>query len=241
MNAINTKVGEVGWEDVEMPKNDGTGRPKSGGLFLNMKDPGNYKIRIVSKPHQYYCHWVEIDLPGGKKQRKKVNATLDGNDPICIDQGKGPQIKWLFKVLFRDPKEGTVLRLLDAGPQIVAQIKKLHNDKENFGTVSKYDIIISKGAKGANPLYTIQATGNEKSPQPLTQDELKLVKESSDKNSDKFVDVEKMCKPWTAQQILDAMSGKKSDDKAAVPATAGVSSGDNLFEDPGNDADFIEL
>jgi hypothetical protein len=241
MNTINTKVGEVGWEDVETPKNDGSARPKSGGLFLNMKDAGDYKIRIVSKPHQYYCHWIEIDLPGGKKQRKKVNATLDGNDPICIDQGKGPQMKWLFKVLYRDPKEGTTLRLLDAGPQIVAQIKKLHNNKENFGNVSKYDIIISKGAKGANPLYTIQATGNEKNAQNLTQDELKLVRESSDKTSDKFVDIEKMCKPWTAQQILDAMSGKKSEDKTVVSTTVSASTEDDLFQDPGSDADFIDL
>jgi hypothetical protein len=233
MNTQNTKVGEVGWEETDMPKNDGTGR-KTGSIFLNMKDPGQYKMRIVSKPNQYYCHWVET--PDG--QRRKVNATLDGNDPICIEMGKGPQVKWYIKVLYRDPKEGTVLRLLDAGPQIVAQIKKLHNDKANFGNVGKYDVIVLKGPKGANPLYMVQATGNEKQPQPLSNAEVQLVKDSSDPKSPNFIDLEKMCRPWTADEILAVVQGKKSKDETQAPTTT-----QELAENKNelDDADFLNL
>jgi len=208
------EVGPIGWDDIEVKtKNGGGGNGES--LFLNMKQEGKYRMRVVSKPYQYYCHWVKTK----SNKARKVNATLDGTDPVCIQENKGPQLKWLIKVLFRDPeKKTTVLKILDAGSQIMAQIKSLHEDKENFGDITKYDIIITKGPKNSKqPTYLVQALGSEKNPQSFTSEEVKMVKESSNSQSDKFVDVEKMCQPWTAERILAVINEESPEKPQSSP------------------------
>lgn len=230
-----SKVGELSWTEV---KPNETGPRES--VFLNMREEGKYKMRIASKPFQYYCHWVE-DKNG---KRRKVNATLDGNDPVCISTGKGPQLKWLIKVLFRNPDGDTQLKILDAGSQIMGQIKRLHEDVETFGDVSKYDIVIVKGPKGANPLYTVQATGTAQHPQPLTKEEIQMVKDSADPQSDGYIDVDRMCEAWTAERIQAVLDGK--DPREAAQVGSGTvqkqtKEETNLLNDDEDEEDFLDL
>ena len=99
------KTGEVDWDstDVQVQKGGLNGE----GLFLNMKDPGDYSVRVISKPYQYYAHWVK-DAEG---KNRKVNCTLE-NCPICVDENKGPQARWLLLVLHRNPDQGNEVKIL---------------------------------------------------------------------------------------------------------------------------------
>jgi hypothetical protein len=232
MSESHKKLGEVGWDEIDVAT-QGEGGKSNDSIFLNMGKEGNYKIRVVSRPYQYYCHWIETK--SGK--RRKVNATLDGTDPICLQENKGPQLKWLLKVLYRDPQKGTQLKVLDAGTQIMAQIQRLHKDKENFGNVSKYDIILTRGPKNARPLYTVQATGSEKFAQPMTAEEVQMVKDSGNPDSKGcFVNIEKMCEPWSAQRIMSVINEEdpsKAKDKASIE--------EPLLDDQSDDKDFLDL
>ena len=169
---------------------------------------------------------------------------MDGNDPVCLDTGKGPDRKWLIKVLYRDADKGTVLRILDAGPQIMGQVKRLHEDTENFGDVSKYDVIIVRGPKDSRPLYTVQATGTADHPQPLSQEEIQLVKDSSDPQSDNFIDVDKMCEPWTAERIQAVLDGEDPRQTAQMSKPAAVTTATNTATDESEGGEvegFFEL
>lgn len=227
------KTGEVNFDDI--PSEGSTGQ-RRGASYLNMKDPGQYKIRIVSSPHQYFCHWVET-VDG---RRRKVNATCDSTDPIVADQGKGPQKKWLLKVLhLNGDGGGPELKILDAGRQILSQIKALHTDEENFGNVSKYDIIIKKGQKGENPLYTVQALGSASSPRPLNEVEKELITESNNENSDQFIDLARLTQPWTAERILEVVNGGSGSSEASTSQS--ISFVDHDFDTDDDDDDFLEI
>jgi hypothetical protein len=232
------KLGEVSWDEVEVKQGNGSGSGNGESIFLNMKEEGKYRMRIASKPHQYYCHWVKTK--SGKN--RKVNATLDGTDPVCLKENKGPQLKWLFKVLFRDPvKKTTSLKILDAGSQVMAQIKTLHEDKENFGNISKYDILVIKGPKNSkSPTYTVQALGSEKAPQALTPEEIKMVKDSAVEGNETFIDMKKFCQSWTAERIMNIINEvdtKKAPEAAATQPVA-EEEDQNLLD---NEKDFLDL
>jgi len=238
MDSKGKKLGEVGWDDIDV-KQSAKGNGNGESIFLNMKEEGKYKMRVVSKPYQYYCHWVKTI--SGKP--RKVNATLDGTDPVCLKENKGPQLKWLVRVLFRDPaKKTTSLKILDAGSQIMAQIKTLHEDKENFGNITKYDIIITKGPKNSkSPTYVVQPLGSEKNPQLLSQEEIKMVKDSANKeDKEHFIDIEKLCQPWTAERILNIINEVDTDKaQKASAAPLAEESQDLLSED--DEKDFLDL
>lgn len=235
MSDNQSKVGELSWTEVKPSEASGSRE----SIFLNMREEGRYKMRIVSTPFQYYCHWIE----DANKKRRKVNATLDGNDPVCLRTGKGPQLKWLIKVLYRDPDAGTVLRLLDAGPQIMGQIKTLHEDTENFGDVSKYDIIIVKNPKEQRPLYSVQAVGSANHPQELSKEEVQAVTDSGDPQSDTFIDVERLCQPWSAERIQAILEGVDPREAAMLDSNKGPSKPavDTSDFDEDEDNTFIEL
>lgn len=219
MSDVEGKIGEIDWDEAEC---SGSNRQS---IFLNMRKPGNYTVRVVSKPHQYFCHWVEA----ADGSRRKINCTHDGNCPVCVDQGKGPQSKWLLKVLYRS-ENGTVLRVLDAGSQILGQIRDLHKNPK-FGNVSKYDIEIVRGDRNQNPLYRVLPLGTAAKGDPLTDDEKKLVKASGDSDSDSFINMKDLCKPTSREKINEVLGIKNesTDD-----------SEDFISSDEG-DEDFLDL
>ena len=154
------KTGEVDWDstDVQVQKGGLNGE----GLFLNMKEPGDYSIRVISKPYQYYAHWVK-DAEG---KNRKVNCTLE-NCPVCVDENKGPQARWLLLVLYRNPGKGNEVKILDCSTQIFGQLKALKNH-EKWGDLRTYDATITRGRKGQNPLYNVNPSPKE----DLAADEL---------------------------------------------------------------------
>ena len=200
----NFTFGEVNWDSAD------TSTPGQGGPripFLVMKDPGSYQIRIVSKPFQYYHHWVN-DISGAQK---KVNCTADESTcPVCKMGGKENRAKphWLFKVLDRaeSAKEGKpVVKVLDCGNQILTAISDLNRDP-NWGKVSAYDITIKRGPKGRNPLYTVHPCPKT----ALTQAEIAAIKATDIADGPTFIDLPKIGKPWTPDRISGVINGTGS-------------------------------
>jgi hypothetical protein len=224
---MSKKTGEVEWDDV----NCKNGERKS--IFLSMKEPGNYQVRIVSKPYQYFCHWIDMEDGSRRKVNCLDDGAHDGKCPVCVSTGKGPQFKWLLKVLFRTP-QGSVLRLLDAGAQILGQIRDLHKDPE-FGSVAKYDIKIIRGQRNANPLYRVLPLGSAKDPKPLTEEEKKIVKDSSEVGSESYVDMVKFCQPSTLEQINEVLGVKPKGKDEVVGDDFAASGGDE------EDSEFLDL
>lgn len=255
----NFTFGEVNWDSAD------TSTPGQGGPripFLVMKDPGSYQIRIVSKPFQYYHHWVN-DISGAQK---KVNCTADESTcPVCKMGGKENRAKphWLFKVLDRteSTKEGKpVVKVLDCGNQILTAISDLNRDP-NWGKVSAYDITIKRGPKGRNPLYTVHPCPKT----ALTQAEIAAVKATDVVDGPTFIDLPKIGKPWTPDRISGVINGTGSGGPVGGSKSGGgaPANDDYGFDEPAaetpatnnaapakqaattssnaNDADFLDL
>lgn len=256
----NFTFGEVNWDSAD------TSTPGQGGPripFLVMKDPGSYQIRIVSKPFQYYHHWVN-DVSGAQK---KVNCTADESTcPVCRLGGKENRAKphWLFKVLDRtdSAKEGKpVVKVLDCGNQILTAISDLNRDV-NWGKVSAYDITIKRGPRGRNPLYTVHPCPKT----ALTQAEISAIKATEVVDGPTFIDLPRIGKPWTPDKINGVINGTGSGNSVSSRSSSGVPANDDYsFDDPAaenlaatnnatapakqaattssnaNDADFLDL
>lgn len=200
--------GEVNWEDVEV--NTSTG----GTRFLQIKESQEVRVRVVSKPYQYYTHWVEDST----KARRKVNCALEGC-PVCEDTGKGPQTKWFVKVLHKEEDGSKSVKVLDAGAQIFGQLRALHDDDE-WGPVHNYDVKIIRGKKGSNPLYKV----NPCKPSAFTEDEKDLLRKAKDVNDSGYIDLVSMCEPWSIEKINKVLHGE--DDSPTPPKEV------NNFEEP---------
>jgi len=214
---------EVDWDDA-LPKGSGSGK----GLFLSMKEPGDYQVRIVSLPHKYLCHWVDTSDGSRKKINCMSSPSKEVSCSVCNDFGKGPQHKYLLKVIHRTAT-GSQLCLLDAGQQILKGILDLHND-ETYGNVSKYDIKIKKGPRNTNPLYHVLPVGSAQNPVPLTEEEKQMVRDSKNPESEKYIDIDRMCEPSTQERVNKALGLKKTED---APEDKGF--------DAASDEDFLEL
>lgn len=214
--------GEVNWDNVDTSSASNTPRIP----FLIMKDPGDYEIRIVSKPYQYYHHWVN-DISGAQK---KVNCTCDEKTcPVCKIGTKETKAKphWLFKVINRTEsakQKKTIVNVLDCGSQILTAISDLKNNSK-WGSVIQYDVTIKRGPKGRNPLYTVHPCPKE----PLTEEEKNAIRATANPDDATYIDLEKIGKPWTPEKINSVISGAPAGVSAAsVPPADNF--GDELDE-----------
>jgi hypothetical protein len=221
----NLTFGEVNWDSVDTNAGGPTG-PRIP--FLVMKDPGQYQIRIVSKPFQYYHHWIN-DISGAQK---KVNCTADDSTcPVCKLGGKDNRAKphWLFKVIDRTEsakEKKPVIKVLDCGNQILTAISDLNRDP-NWGKVSQYDVTIKRGPKGRNPLYTVHPCPKT----PITQDEIAALKATEVADSVTFIDLPRIGKAWTPEKISSVING--TNNAGASGTKPSVASDDLDFEDVG--------
>ena len=196
----NLTFGEVNWDSADTSSGSNTPRIP----FLIMKEPGEYNIRIVSKPFQYYHHWVS-DISG---VQRKVNCTAnEATCPVCKTGTKESKAKahWLFKIIDRDDsakEKKVVVKVLDCGSQISNAIAD-YNKNKTWGPVSGYDLTIKRGPKGRNPLYTVSP--NPK--QPLTEEEKNAVRATMDAESAVYIDLKKIGNPWTPEKINAVING----------------------------------
>jgi len=187
--------GEVDWNAAD----SGT---KSD--FIRLEE-GENTVRVMGNPVQFYIHWVVT--PDGA--RRKVNSPVESPELLrkLEDSGFKRQPRWLIKVLERTDDE---FRILEVGPQIYNGVKALYNNSR-WGKVTAYDLTISKGAKGSQPLYSV--TPNPK--EPLSSDFKARFVDFNDR-----VNVEKLIAPSTGEEVREVMSWSAEDVSAAVSDTA---------------------
>lgn len=208
------QVGEVDWTATGLEKEEDKKDFKKLP-FLSMRTYNKvYRVRVVSKPLMYHCHWVDIN---GKQQKVKCSLTKDCpvKDPKTNVQCKGQKARagYYIKVIDREDNQ---VKVLDVGPQIIKAIAQLHQD-EDWGDVKDYDIKIFKGAAGANPLYSVTPAKRSE----LTAEELEMVKITDDKTlpdgnkNPEYFDIERLCKPLTVE-LIKKLIGEGEDEEVEV-------------------------
>lgn len=219
------KIGEASWDDDDVSTQERPQGDRKRIPFLRMENGKDYKMRIVSKPYRYYYKWARKS--DGKQV--KLNSSLTEDCPLAAD-GEEPSVGWYAKVLYRDPDGKTIPSVLDFGKQIKKGIQAYQKNPDFGQDIHKYDITISKGAKGAMPLYTVQASP----PKPLTDEEKAMAKainkkELDGKENPDYIDLEERCKPLPVETIRKILAGETGGSSAAPAASAPDESG--VFED----------
>jgi len=197
--------GEVDWNSAD----SGT---KSD--FIRLEE-GENTVRVMGNPVQFYIHWVVT--PDGS--RRKVNSPVDHPELVrrLEDSGFRRQARWLIKVLDRTDDE---FRILEVGPQIYNGVKALYNNSR-WGKVTAYDVTISKGPKGSQPLYSV--TPNPK--EPLSSDFKAKFVDFNDR-----VNVEKIISPSEASEVAEVMGWSLGDTETASLEVASDDDFDFDFE-----------
>lgn len=185
-----TVYGEIDWNSADI----GGGGKRT--QYLQMKTPGNYTVRVMGNPIQFYCHW--LDTPDGKK--KKVNSPSD--NPALVSKleaaGFKRQTGWMVRVLDREDGQ---FKLLEIGQQIYNAIRDLYNNKA-WGKVTAYDITITRRPKGSQPLYTV--TPNPKEP-------LEGKFKDSYMEFEKNLNIDRLVGPTPVPTICEIMGWKASE------------------------------
>lgn len=145
--------GEKSWDE-----DSAAGGGKSD--FLNMKENGQYVVRIVGKPYEYAVHWVDADT--GKK---RVNCA--GKSCFLCKGGLKPSIRYLVSVIHRVKGEGDSFKIAEFGPQVYGHIRALYKTPD-WGDPRNYDIRINKDANRppANMYFVTPMA-----PKPLSESE----------------------------------------------------------------------
>ena len=203
--------GEIDWNSAEV---GGSAKPMGKDLFMRTKE-GKNVIRVMGNLIQFYVHWV--DLPTGGK--KKFVCPIES--PALVsrleDSGFKRQRKWLIKVLDRSDDS---FKVMEVGTQVYRGVKALADDP-NWGKVSGFDITITRGPKGSNPLYAV-------TPNPHKALDGKYRDMFSEFNAN--LDIERLIKPADPSDVCEAMGWDAS------PYT--TSQTENSAQDEDFDFDF---
>lgn len=162
---------DLDWDDIKEPN-------KGGNIDFYKLQPGDNKMRVVSKASLVDVHW-EKDVQG---QSKKVVCPGAGC-PIC-KAGHAPMSRYQIKVIDKSPSvyntkekiytDGVKVKVLEGGSTIFNAIKALAHE-EDFGNPEKYDIKIKKEGQGRETKYTVLPNPNKSE---LTEEEQKAVDNS---------------------------------------------------------------
>jgi len=173
------KYGELSdWNDADV---------KGGNDFMRLQE-GDNRVRVFTKPYQFYVCWVKDTTGANRKVKSAVK-----NCPL-VKRGEKIQARWLLGVL--DRRAGGKAKILEISSQIMTGIRTLVNDPD-WGNPTGYDINIERGAPGKNPLYHVIS----KPHQPLS-DEDKAAIEQFLKNTDLVT----MTAPPTPEEVGERLA-----------------------------------
>ncbi len=174
--------GEVDWND---PVESSGGRTE----FLKLQK-GQTIVRIMGQPVKYHLNWVDT----ADKKRKKINTPIEDSALVerLEEAGFKREQKWILKVLDRSDD---TFKLLEVGPQIFNGIRDLVKNPK-WGKVTAYDITITRGAPGTQPLYKI--VPDPKTPLPRELQEAWQKFNSS-------INIERLIAPSDPQYVYDIM------------------------------------
>lgn len=221
----NYKVGETTWDEADVPT-QGKFEKTAPLPILKMEYNKSYTIRIISKPYRYYAKWVVAST--GKKV--KILSSLTPDCPLCTDNVQ-PKLGRYIKVIYRPENGKPEFRVLDCGSQIYSGVKKIQGISAFGKDVSKYDIVLSKGSKGQNPLYGVNALP----PSAMTEEDIAIARKYNartidDKENPDFIDLEVKCKPLPVEvirKILEKIGSKGPTIETAEAGVFGEGEGDD--------------
>ncbi len=216
-NTNMASFGEKGWDEEA---------PKGRSDYFNIKDDGQYLMRICGKPHEYAAHWVDGD--GGS--RIKVNCAA--KDCVLCKKGLKVSVRYLVPVLLRDENR---VALTEFGPQVFGGIKKLYKTAA-WGNPMGYDIMIDKEKKrGASGMYFVTPIAKsdfESSEKAMIKEFLERInlKEMSAPSTNEEI-AEKLGPQLVARLGLNASSSKASSAAPASGNTASAATDEYNFDD----------
>jgi len=129
----NLQNGQVDWDDNV-----------STSDFLKLEQ-GDNQVRLFTKPFRFEVHWIK----DGSGVNRKLKCALE-NCPLC-KKGIRAQPRWLVGVI--DRRSGKP-KLLEITHQIFLGIRS-YNGNSKWGDVNNYDVVIQRGPKGTQPLYSV--------------------------------------------------------------------------------------
>ncbi len=198
--------GEIDWNSGDT----GSGGAKTQFMRL---EQGTSTVRVMGNPHQYYIHWIE--MPDGS--RKKLNCPVGDSDLLkrLEDAGHKRKPRWLIKVLDR---EDNTFKLLEIGSQIYNGVRSLFNNPK-WGKVTEYDIDITRGKPGTNPLYSVTPNPKEKLDASFKQAYLEF---------DNSVNIDTITKPATAEEVNRILGADTSGGSSNSGSSKSSSKNDNF-------------
>lgn len=217
--AKTANFGEKDWEDESA-----SGGGKSD--FFNMKEDGQYKLRIVGKPHEFAAHWVDA---GGS--RKKVNCA--GKDCVLCTKGQKASIRYLIPAIFRSGpgvSSGQIC-VTEFGPQVYGAIRNLYK-AEDWGNPTRYDVLVDKNkSRGASGTYFVTPAKMF----PLTDMEKADVAEFL-----QSIDLKEFSAPLSNELIIEKLGPEVSAALGLVAGGASSSSPETEFnfEEEGDEYNF---
>nr|BDD46199.1 hypothetical protein 33 [bacterium] len=133
--------GEVDW-------NSTAGESGGGKTQFMRLEQGRNVVRVMGNPLQFFINWVETS-----EGKRKVNSPVSSPELLqrLDDAGFKRKPRWIIKVLDRNDGQ---FKLLEIGPQIYNGIRQLVNDPD-WGKVTSYDLVITRGKPGQQPLYSV--------------------------------------------------------------------------------------
>lgn len=180
----------VGWDEPEERKGG-----QGGGQFLKLEAGKKYKVRLVSRPVQYFQHWdpVICRSPGVDPESGK---TLD---PLML-QGHTPKKRYAIWVF--DREDQNKLKVMDFPPSLRDQfVEWKANFNEDPGGPNGPDWIVKLEVPGTDRRRTkYKASYLDKA--PFTQEELKQITEGNLK--EKLNELRRENTPEEIRQLLAA-------------------------------------
>ena len=176
-------------------------------VFLTLNEGDNLIRFIDLKGKKIGTHWLK-DING--KQRS-VKCPVVGCP--CCKQNVPTQYKTFMKVV---DKLGNI-KIFEFGSQIMTQTKRIVADlKEDDANamLTQRDVIINRGPKGANPLYTVKLVKINTKPTPSEQLRQQAIEEAISKDD---LDLAEIVTPWTVKRINEYIYGIKEDGTSVVP------------------------
>lgn len=187
-------------------------------VFLTLNEGDNLIRFIDLKGKKIGTHWVK-DING--KQRS-VKCPVAGCP--CCKQNVPTQYKTFMKVV---DKLGNV-RIFEFGSQIMNQIKRIVADlkqEDANALLTQRDVIVSRGPRGANPLYNVKLTKVNTKPTPSESLRQQAIEEAIAQDT---LDLSEIVTPWAVNRINEYIYGIK-EDGSAVASTSATSAPDTSF------------
>jgi len=192
-------TGFVNWDQVETEGNGGgefNDGPKPD--YLDFKQPGKYKIRLVGKPFMFGQLFLSAEELGGGKA---IPVIGDGNPDPMTSIGKEYKTRCAANVFLRDG-DSSVLKVMRCGKIVYSAIAQWAGDAGiDPGGKDGCEFTVVVTGSGLGKKYKVTSLP----PSKFTKDEIAKIRESKDdpQPGKGIWDLASVFKPTSHKQMTD--------------------------------------